>query len=57
MRVLLAVVLLTSFTSVPAISDSKDSNFETCRENLYTTYPKEVNQNEWRSCMKYLKNE
>tara|TARA_R110002126_G_scaffold128384_1_gene270969 strand:- start:105 stop:275 length:171 start_codon:yes stop_codon:yes gene_type:complete len=51
MRILLAVVLLTSFASVPVTNDSQDSNFEHCRSNLYTSYPNEINQSEWRSCM------
>tara|TARA_R100000935_G_scaffold12361_1_gene24557 strand:- start:570 stop:743 length:174 start_codon:yes stop_codon:yes gene_type:complete len=57
MRVLLVVVLLTSFTSVPVISNSENSNFNHCRSKLYTNYPDEINQNEWRVCMEHLKNE
>jgi hypothetical protein len=52
MRILLVLVLLTSFASVPVTSDSQDSNFEHCRSKLYTSYPNEINQDEWRSCMK-----
>ena len=29
------------------------SNFEICREILYTTHPKEINPKEWRMCMNY----
>ena len=53
MRVLLAVVLLTSFTFLPTPSEDTGSNFEICREILYTTYPKEINPKEWRMCMLY----
>tara|TARA_R100001369_G_scaffold8683_1_gene21010 strand:- start:875 stop:1045 length:171 start_codon:yes stop_codon:yes gene_type:complete len=54
MRVLLVVVLLTSFTFLPA-ENNKDysNNFELCRKILYTSYPKEINPKEWRMCMSY----
>lgn len=53
MRVLLAVVLLTSFAFLPTQNKDAGSNFEICREILYTTYPKEINPKEWRMCMAY----
>ena len=53
MRVLLIAFLLTSFTFLPVKNNEVSSNFEICREILYTTYPKEINPQEWRMCMAY----
>tara|TARA_R110000744_G_scaffold32267_1_gene75553 strand:+ start:63 stop:233 length:171 start_codon:yes stop_codon:yes gene_type:complete len=54
MRVLLVAFLLTSFTFLPVKNNkANDSNFEICREILYTAYPNEMNPKEWRMCMAY----
>ena len=53
MRVLLVAFLLTSFAFLPEKNDEVGSNFEICREILYTAYPKEINPKEWRMCMNY----
>lgn len=52
MRVLVIAFLLTSFAFLPE-KNKVGSNFEICREILYTTYPKEINPKEWRMCMAY----
>ena len=53
MRVLLIAFLLTSFAFLPEKNNKVSSNFQICREILYTTYPKEINPKEWRMCMAY----
>ena len=44
-------VIEERFASIETSVQFLDSNFEHCRSKLYTSYPNEINQSEWRSCM------
>jgi hypothetical protein len=57
MRILILLVsipLLTSFMGIPshiATPPTLLQTFEYCRDKLYTKYPDEMLQEEWRTCM------
>ena len=56
-KVLLTVILLTSFTFVPERAVPLYTQFKACQAQLYTTYPQEVDRKKWKLCINTLQKE
>jgi len=48
---LLWVFLISMSFQLLVAEEKPMRHYEVCRAKLFTHYPYEVNQNEWRSCM------
>ena len=56
-KVLLTVIVLTSFTFVPEPVVSLHTQFKVCQAKLYTNYPQEIDRKKWKTCINTLKKE